>query len=147
MTVFKVGDRVRLVRSDYDNRVDIKNKTGTIISIGLSYTAIEFDERFDKGHNSGSQGKDGYCWNFFSCDNYKLELIGTKSYNIPSLGNVTEPWQREYLAAGMSNIRPKGTPLQQHNPMYCNCGSNDTVKNMASGEVFIYCRACKKERL
>ena len=51
--------------------------------------------------------------------------------------SLDDHWKREY------GIFP---PILKGDDTYCHCGSSNTVVNSAYGNVFTYCRNCKKER-
>lgn len=147
MAKFKVGDRVKVLRHSVYN--ELIGKEATVLE-ECRTPWLEFDEDIISiigtiGYNANGMGKQGHCYVITDKD---LELVrSNKRGSIPTLGNIPDFYPYWGIEPDMSDIRPKGTPLQEHNPMYCNCGSTDTVKNMASGEVFVYCRSCKKERL
>lgn len=151
MAKFKKGDRVKVISHNIYTDKNLIGKEATVLEED-TMPWLEFDEDIKSitggityGYNACGMGKKGYC---YVCHDHELELIrSNKRGSIPTLGDIPDLYPYWGTEPDMSDIRPKGTPLQEHNPMYCNCGSTDVVKNMAAGEVFVYCRACKKERL
>ena len=141
MAKFKVGDRVRVI--SHNIYTGLIGKEATVLEESV-LPWLEFDENIVSitgdidVHDANGIGKAGHC---YVISGRELELVrSNKRGSIPTLGDIPEPqWQMEYLASTATK--------QEHNPMYCNCGSTDIIKNMAAGEVFVYCRACKKERL
>ena len=60
-------------------------------------------------------------------------------------GNVVNPIYPNSATKEAMNKIVTGADNSTHNPLFCSCKSPNLVKSNAGGEVFDYCKDCKKE--
>ena len=61
--IYKIGQKVRILKIEKINNFDLIGRTGKIITIAKSNIlpiGVEFDD-YIKGHDCGGKGKKGHC--------------------------------------------------------------------------------------